>query len=134
LGVLSVFALPSTVWDLATVFTQAAPTGPAYPQASYVPTQVGVSAGGNPSKATEITYIMRTTNFGIVKMVMLDVPVNINFESKLPGAFSAADNAFLDTFGDQSNAWAGQDGFKPNTAVKITYNLNQKLRKEYRMD
>lgn len=133
LGVMSVFALPDCVWDLATVFTQAAATGPAFPQASYVPTQVGVSVGAAPRKATEITYVMRTTAFNIVKMVLLDTPVSPNFDQKLPGAFSAADNAFLAEFGAVNNPWVGQDGSKPNTAVRITYNLNQKLRKEYRM-
>lgn len=133
MGVMSVFALPDTVWDLVTVFTQAAPLGPAFPQASYVPTQVGVSVGGAPRKATEITYVMRTTAFNIVKMVLLDVPVNTNFDEKLPGAFSSADNDFLLTFGDPTAGWVGQDGSKPNTAVRITYNLNQKLRKAYRM-
>lgn len=133
LGVMSVFALPDTIWDLATVYTQAAPTGPAFPQANYVPTQVGVSSGTAPRKATEITYVMRTTTFNIVKMVLLDVPVSTNFEQKLPGAFSSADNAFLTEFGATNRPWVGQDGEKPNTAVRITYNLNQKLRKEYRM-
>jgi len=133
LGVMSVFALPDSVWDLVTVFTQALAVGPAFPQASYVPTQVGTSAGGAPRKATEITYIMRTTDFNIVKMVLLDTPVSANFEEKLPGAFSSADNAFLTEFGAVNRPWVGQDGAKPNTAVRITYNLNQKLRKAYRM-
>jgi hypothetical protein len=133
LGTMSVFALPDTVWDLATVFTQAAPTGPAFPQASYVPTQVGTSVGAAPRKATEITVVMHTVAFGICKMVLLDVPVNTNFEQKLPGDFSSADNAFIAEFGDPVKGWVGQDGSKPNAGIRITYNLNQKLRKEYRM-
>lgn len=132
-GVMSVFILPDTQWDLATVFTQAAPTGPAFPQANYVPVQVGTATGTAPRKATELTYVMRTANFNIVKMVLLDCPVNTNFDQKLPGAFSAADNAFLTEFGHTTSPWVGQDGAKPNTPVRITYNLNQKLRKEYRM-
>lgn len=133
LGAMSVFAMPDCVWDLATVYTQAAPLGPAFPQANYVPTQVGTLAGAPPRKATEITYVMRTTSFNIVKMVLLDVPVSTNFEEKLPGSFSGPDNAFLTAFGDVGRPWVGQDGAKPQTAVRITYNLNQKLRKAYRM-
>lgn len=133
LGTMSVFVLPDTVWDLATIYTQAAATGPAFPQANYVPTQLGTSVGAAPRKATEITVVMRTTAFNIVKAVLLDCPVSVNFEQKLPGAFSAADQAFVDEFGAVNNGWVGQDGNKPNTAVRITYNLNQKLRKEYRM-
>ena len=133
LGNMASFALPDTVWDLATVYTQAAAVGPAFPQANYVPTQVGVSLGGAPRKATETTFVMRTTGFNIAKMVLLDVPVNTNFDQILPGSFSTQDIDFVTEIGLPSNAWCGQDGNRISSAIRKTFNLNQKLRKEYRM-
>lgn len=131
--VMAPFALSDTSWDLATVYTQAAATGPAFPQASMALTQVGSSPGAAPRKATEVTFVMRTASFGIVKMVLLDVPVNTNFDPVLNGDFSATDLAFLDEFEAPQNAWVGMDNSKPQTGIKKTFNLNQKLRKEYRM-
>jgi hypothetical protein len=133
LGVISVVYLPTTVFDLATVYTQALPTGPAFPQAQYVPTQVGVSSAGGPHKATETIFVMRTAAFNIVKLVMMDSPVGAAFDPLPVGAWGAPENDILVEFGAMNRPWVGFDGERPATGVKITYNLNQKLRKEYRM-
>lgn len=133
LGVISVVYLPSTIFDLATVYTQALAVGPAFPQASYVPTQVGVSASDGPHKATETTFVFRTSAFNIAKMVMLDTPVPGNFDQIPVGSWGAPQNAILAEFGALNNPWTGLDGNRPAQGVRITYNMNQKLRKEYRM-
>lgn len=133
LGVISTVYLPTTVFDLATVYTQALPVGPAYPQASYVPTQVGVSSAGGPHKATETIFVMRTTAFNIVKLVMLDTPVSALFDPLPVGSWGAPQTDILDEFGALNRPWCGLDGNRPDQGIKITYNLNQKLRKEYRM-
>jgi hypothetical protein len=130
---IKVFAKTDTIWDLGTVFTQALPVGPAFARASGPLGVAGVNTGGAPRKATEFTLVMRSSGFAIAKLVALDVPVSSEFEPILPGSFPSSITDFLAEFGAITNGWVAQDGNQITQGVKATYNLNQKLRKEYRM-
>jgi len=124
----------TTVYDLATVFTMATPTSPAIPQASVAIGTAGVSTATVPDKATQFTFNFRTSLNGKMKFVCLDAPVGAsNFDKQLPGSYSATLQAIIDEIMDDSNAWAGRDGGQPSASISVTLDLNDALRKRYRM-
>lgn len=124
----------TTVFDLATVYTQANPTGQAIPRASAALTQVGTNVAAGPDKATQMTLNGRTTNFNPFKLVLLDVPMGTsNFNKITPGSFTTPiANIFLE-YALTANAWCGRDDGQPSFPISATLTLNERLRKEYRM-
>lgn len=124
----------TTIFDLATVYTQANPTGQAIPRASAALTQVGSNAAAGPDKATQMTLNGRTTNFNPFKLVLLDVPMGTsNFNKITPGNFTAAISGIFTEYALSSNAWCGRDDGQPSFPISATLTLNERLRKEYRM-
>jgi hypothetical protein len=85
-------------------------------------------------KAVQTTITWRTEDFNHVKVVLLDSASGNTFDP----IFSAA----ADPSTDDLDAYmrsddciiAGQDGSRPTTFVRETSTLNEKLRKQYRMD
>ena len=131
---LKVFYLATTVFDLATVYTQALPTGPAFPIAAVALTQVGTSVSAGQAKAVQASFQFRTTTFHIAKLVLLDVPVGGGGFEKIPfGSWDANSLSLLNQLVDPATSWVGQDGDPFNQGVSITYTMNEKLRKAYRM-
>lgn len=128
------FFLASTTFDLATVYTMAAAVAPAIPQAT-----VGLAVAGtnvdvvSQAKAVQQTLSMRTTGGGHMKMVFLDAPAGSGFDKAFPAGFSAAELALVAQLRNDLNAWSGRDNSQPGPAISVTYTLNEKLRKEYRM-
>lgn len=93
---------------------------------------VGTSAGCGWAAATERIFIARTTNFGLCKLDLLDCCTSDDFNPvRSPGTL---DQNLIDEWFDDANGWSGRDNYQPNTFLKITCNLNQKLRKELRLD
>jgi hypothetical protein len=125
------FFLASSVFDLATAYTMAAPTGAALPRATAPLTQVGTSASTQPDKATQQTISLRSLNGGKMKIVMLDAPVNSNFNKVRPSGFPGSVNAFIAELQASSNAWTARDGGQPGSPISVCYTLNEKLRREY---
>lgn len=124
----------STVFDLATVYTQANPTGQAIPRASAALTQVGSNAALGPDKATQMTLNGRTTGYNPFKLVLLDVPMGTsNFNKIMPGNFSSQIQGIFDEYGLSSNAWSGRDDQQPSYPISVTLTMNEALRKAYRM-
>lgn len=132
---MAVFFLSTTHFDLATAYTMAAPTGIAVPRGSVALTQVGSSAATGLAKAIQTTINMRTDGFkGGAKLVFLDAPLGSSgFEKLLPSGFSSALNDLVAKFSDRSAAWICRNGQIVSTAISVTFDLNDKLRKEYRM-
>ncbi len=131
---LAAFAIPSQVIDTATVFTLDTPESPARPRATKSYGTPGTSVNTDFWQAREQTFIFRDTEFAIAKLVLLDCPWN---NSGFPlfdisGSTPATDltGALMST----AWAWASRNGEQVNSFVKITYNINQKLRDEYRMN
>lgn len=123
----------TTNFDLATVYTQAAPVGQAIPRASASLTQVGSNAAGGPDKATQLTLNGRTTLFGHFKLVLLDVPVGTsNFDKQFPSTFPSTISDIFTEYALTDNAWLARDGGQPSFPISATITLNERLRKEYR--
>ena|SRR5436190_13186916 len=125
---------PDTTFSLATIFTKASPTAPAFPVRTKALTAVGTSAATGISKAIQITLNMKTTAFGNAKLVFLDAPIGAGQLDKVLAAdFPAPVDTIAAAFTDIDNAWSGRDDNRPSVAVNLTYPENNKLRREYRM-
>ncbi len=94
--------------------------------------QVGTNVSASWAKAVELIFIARTTAFGIAKLSLLDAVSNNAF---LPITSPSVDpQALIDEWFDDAKGWSGRDNFQPSTFLKFTTNINQKLRKAYRLD
>lgn len=132
---LKVYYLPSTIFDLATVFTIANELAPvAIPRASIPLAIVGTSSATAPSKAVQNVFTFRTEEAHILKLYLLDAPViGGNFDRSARGTWSANEIAVEAEIKADGNAWAGRDGAQVSSGIAITKTLNEKLRREYRM-
>jgi hypothetical protein len=77
---------------------------------------------------------MRSLGGQPVKLVFLDSSHGANdFDKQFASSFNAAAIALVLEFGDPSNAWSARDNTRPSVAISATYDLNDALRKQYRM-
>lgn len=127
------FFLTTTSFDDVTVYTLASTSAPALPQASVSLAVAGTSTAVTQAKATESTYSFKDTAFNKGSINLLDAPVNVGFAKKTPSAFSSEDHALEDAFISVLAAWSTRAGFRPKDLIKVTYDLNDKLRREYGM-
>jgi hypothetical protein len=115
--------------------TYASETAPARPQFSQALTGA-VGTGGADIPAAQATYNFKTTNFGAFKLVLLDTQVSSTFQPLEALVSPANDNeiALRDYVIDTGFAFSGRDNFRPQLLKRITYTLNEKLRKSYHLD
>lgn len=120
-------------FDNYLVYKQLLPTDEPQPVASEnFSGKIGTSSTCGWAAATERIFLARTTAFGLCKLSLLDSCTNDNYNPiRSPGA---VDQALITEWFSDANGWSGRDNFQPNTFLKITTNLNQKLRKELRLD
>lgn len=123
----------NTTFDNWTIFKQLLPADEPVPEMTGIFTgQVGTNTDTKWSAAVEQIVTVRTTNFGIAKLDFLDADSTNNFnpvrtmDTKLTN--------LMVQWGDLLNGWRGRDNGRPNSFLKMTTNLNQKLRKTYRLD
>jgi len=131
---LAVFMPSTSGFDLATVYTQATPTSDNIPVRSAALTQTGSSGGSGFTQAQSATFNFKTTANGDAKLIVLDTFVgSTGFLALHPAGFNSAALALESFFCDPSQAWSGRDDARPIVLRKITYDLNEKLQKAYRM-
>lgn len=93
---------------------------------------IGTNTSATWAFAVERIFLARSTAFGLCKLDLLDAVSNNSFTPIIsPGT---DDQALLTEWMSPSKGWSARDNFKPDTFLKITCNLNQKLRKELRLD
>jgi hypothetical protein len=115
------------------VYKQLLPTDDIQPVASEnFSGQIGTNTDGDWAKATERIFIARSTAFGLCKLDLLDVVATLGFAPVISPP--TAEQALLTEWMSDSNGWSARDNAQPNTFLKYTTNLNQALRKAYRMD
>lgn len=130
--VLKAFMPATSTFDSATIYTMATATSPNIPRNSIPLSIVGTSASANPSAAFSATFHFVTTTFGKAKLVVLDSPFGSNWLAPLlPAGFTAPVIALDAEFSDGNNAWSGRDDSPPASIVKVTYDVNDKLQREY---
>jgi hypothetical protein len=82
--------------------------------------------------ATEIIFIARSSTFGIAKLVLLDSLTDGVFTPIT--AFTGDYAGLFGEWGLDANGWCARDNGQVISPLKVTKNLNQKLRKEYHYD
>ena len=126
--------LDTTSINQVTVFTKADETSPSLPVASKAYTTVGVIASPKISRAVSKTLNFRTDGIHAAKIVILDAPHNnTDFNKEFYADWVTADVNMLLLLTNDGYAWSGRDNTRFNSAVSITWNLNQQLRKQYGM-
>jgi len=92
---------------------------------------VGTNTGASWAAAVEIIFIARTAAFGLARLTLLDACSENDFNP-----VTVATTAYVNLFNewsDSAKGWSGRDNAQPSLFLKATKNLNQKLRKEYRL-
>ncbi len=130
---LAALAPPTTVFDEATVYTQATATSDNIPQRSVAIGTPGTLVGGSFPQAVSLTMNMKTLANGDAKLVLLDTPLGSSGFVALHPPFASGFTDIFDELSSQGNAWSGRDDTRIYTLRKITFDLNDKLQKEYRM-
>lgn len=129
---LKVLVPATTLFDEATIYTMATPTSPNIPRASKALAVAGTSASTDPSAAVSATFNMKTGGNGNSKIVLLDVPIGNNwFAPIFPADFTTALTDVFDQMNDPNNAWAGRDDEQIQSFRSVTFDLNDKLQKQY---
>lgn len=116
-----------------TIYTYTDEFAPARPRAAAALTdQDGLSGAGTP--ACQATYNFKTTEFGVFKLVMLDVVPGSNFQPVTAFPSPAFDDhiALAAYLTDPVNPFRGRDNAKIDRLIRVTYTLNERLRREYR--
>lgn len=128
------FILPSWVFDSVTIYTMATAESPNIPRASASLGIVGTSTLPGQSQAQSSTFNFKTAANGNFKVVLLDVPLGSQgFKAIHPADFPSAVTDFADFVTGRNTAITGRDDSIPSVLRKITYDLNDKLQKEYKM-
>lgn len=94
--------------------------------------KTGTDVSASWAGAVETQIIVRTAAFGLAKLVLLDSVSYNDFNPMLTPSIEVA--AVLAEWTADTNGWSGRDNSRPNIFLKATVNINQKLRKEYRLD
>jgi hypothetical protein len=124
----------TTTMNLATIFTKADEASPAVPVASKGLAVVGTLGSAVHTRAIQKTFNFRTEGIHPAKIVFLDVPHDVtDFNKQFPVSWVTSELALFTTFAGNEWAWAGRDNTQVLSAVSITWNLNQQLRKQYGM-
>jgi|SRR6185436_2751370 len=127
--------LPTTsVFDLVTVFNWDATLEKFLPVASAAQSVAGTVTPANVNKAVSLTINMRSLGGQPFKLVYLDyVLAGAEFNKIGPSAFAAGMNDVVNIVSGTTNAWSARDNTRPSTAISATFDLNDALRKQYRM-
>lgn len=127
------FFLATTTFENFQIFTMTSPTAQAVPVSGGVLNKVGTNVSTSWFKAVEQIYTFRTTVASLAKLVFLDVPTNNNFDRNVTVAPASPLEALLTFYRSTDNAFSARVDGRPDVFLQATANINEKLRKEYRM-
>ena len=132
--VLAAQHLSTTTINQVTLFTKADEDSPSLPVASKAYTTVGLITPPLISRAVSKTLNFRSAGIHAAKIVILDAPHNnTDFNKEFPADWVTADFDMLEILSATNYAFAARDNTRIVSAVSITWNLNQQLRKQYGM-
>lgn len=126
---------PASVhFDNYVLFSQPDPDLPATPVFSGELGIAGTFVTPGWYKAVQFTMTFRTNEFGIFKLVLLDVGSANNF-NKETSLVSGEGFDLIRDYITATDSWIlGRDGGKPQTFLQLAKTLNEKLRRSYRMN
>jgi len=128
---LKTFYLASASIDACTIYSMASPTDPAIPVTGKGIGVAGTNTAGEHAKASIQTWVMRDTAFEISKLIFLDAPVGVGWEPVT--SLSGGPALLLTEWTSDLNAWSSRAGNRVTSFFKATYDLDDKLRREYGM-
>lgn len=128
------FYTGDTEFNQAIIYNMDAPDAPPRPVGFVSFTGKVGTNGGAAIPASQSMYTFRTTEFTLLKIVMLDAPVTTDFKPFTDLADSAALGDLFDIISDTGNAFTSRGGGRPNQFVRATFKLNDELRHSYRLD
>jgi hypothetical protein len=117
--------------DSVTVYTIAEPGAPAIPRATKSYGLAGTFADPGWSKAVQRTWVMRDTEFLIVKSVMLDCASGDSFDRVVNISGSTESLDYVGMWTSPSWAFSSRAGNRPNSFQSVVTGINDKLSKEY---
>ena len=120
-------------FDAYTIYTMASPTSAPQPPYQATLDVAGVLTAADAVPASQGTMSFRTAAFGKFKLTFLDAIPSGDFRPQLPGGFTAAQTAIADVLSSNAFAWAARDGSQIGDPMRLTWTLNEKLRKSYRL-
>lgn len=134
IGVLEALVPSTTVFDEVTIYTQDDADSPNIPRATGVLGVAGSSAATGLQEANSATFNFKTLDNGNFRVVLLDFPLGSGGYNKiLPSGFGAEVLALESFVVDTGNAFSGRDDTRPYVLRTVTFDLNDKLQKQYRM-
>lgn len=93
--------------------------------------KIGTNTDASWAQAVEKIFTARTAAFNLCKISLLDCVSGDNFAPRT--TFTADESALMAAWVNDNNAYCGRDNAQPQTTLKVTTNLNQALRKAYRL-
>jgi len=130
---LKAIAVTTYNFDDFTVYTMDSPTATPQPRFAAAIGEVGALTAADAVPASQGTMSFRTSAFGKFKLVLLDAIPSGDFLPQQPGAFTAGQTALAAEISSDAAAWQGRDGSQITTLLHLTWTLNEKLRKAYRL-
>lgn len=128
------FFLATTSFENYQIFTMASPTAQAVPvRGDVFAVQAGTNVSTSWAKAVEQIYTFRTTVASLAKLYFLDIPTNNNFDRNTTVTPASALEALIAYYTDPDNAFSARVDGRPDVYLQATANINEKLRKAYRM-
>jgi hypothetical protein len=127
--------LPTTSgYDFATIFNYDSGADKFIPVGGKALAVAGTMTPASPNKAVSLTLNMRTIGGQAFKLVFLDYVLGAaEFNKIRASAFSAGMVDTLTQIADINNAWSGRDNTRPSAPISGTFDVNNALRKQYRM-
>jgi hypothetical protein len=121
-------------YDLATYFDYDETIEKFLPVAIKVLAVAGTGATTKPRQAVSQTFNFRTVGGQPSKLTFLDSShAGADFDKQTYILFNAAAIALAAEWTDTENAWSGRDNARPDGVISVTYDLNDALRRQYRM-
>jgi hypothetical protein len=120
-------------FDDYTVYTQADENSPPLPRFTEIIDIAGLLTAADAVPASQGTMTFRTAAFGKFKLTLLDAIPSGDFLPQRPGDFTTDQSNLALEIESDANAWQARDGSQITTLLRLTWTLNEKLRKAYRL-
>jgi hypothetical protein len=122
-----------SAFDIAFLYTFASPDQPGVLRRVYAPAVVGVTAVSGWNEAVQLNLNGKDTEGNPVRLSLLDVDVGNDFSKRYLADIDAAVTDIWAAFALDTNGWQSQAGHKPDALVSQTANINERLRRQYRL-
>lgn len=126
--------LPDTATiDGYTIYTYGTPRGAPQPRVSKAIGTAGLDATPGWWQAVQVTQTFRTTDFNLMKLNILDSATNNDFSKTLSIPPGGALEDIFTLLSSNVQGWCGRDAQQVAAFVSQTIDLNDALRRRYRL-